>query len=99
LLLETGENLTEEDRELLMKLSPAYLRWREETLQEGRLEGRQQDRREMVVNLLRVRFGSLDDQLAGIVAPLLQLPAEDLTRFLLTLSREELLERFGGQSG
>ena len=47
-----------------MNLSPAYERWREETLQEGRLEE--------------------------------QLPSEDLTHLLLTLSREELLERFGG---
>ena len=34
-----SENLSEQDRELLMNLSPAYLKWQEETLQEGRLEG------------------------------------------------------------
>ncbi len=31
------------------------------------------------------------------IAPMLQLPPEELTRLLLTLSREKLLERFGGQ--
>jgi len=32
------------------------------------------------------------------IALMLQLPPEELTRLLLTLSREELLERFGEQS-
>lgn len=35
---------------------------------------------------------------SGAIAPLLQLPTQELTRLLLTLSREELLEQFGGQS-
>ncbi|MFB2922239.1 hypothetical protein [Aerosakkonema funiforme] len=73
-----------------MKLSPAYLKWREDVVQEGR--------REMVENLLKVRFGSLDEVLAGVIPSMLQLPPEELTRLLLTLSREELLERFGGGS-
>jgi hypothetical protein len=73
-----------------MNLSPAYLRWREETLQEGK--------QEMIENLLRVRFGALDEELLGIISPMLQLPTEELTRLLLTLSRNELLERFSGQS-
>jgi hypothetical protein len=63
---------------------------REDTLGEGR--------REKVENFLRVRFGSLDEELSGAIAPMLQLPPEELTRLLLTLSRKELLEQFGGQS-
>ncbi|HEY9601347.1 MAG TPA: hypothetical protein V6C85_07045, partial [Allocoleopsis sp.] len=94
-----SENLSEEDRELLMNLSPAYLKWREETLQQGRQEGRQEGRlegqRQMVENFLKVRFGSLDEELSEAIAPMLQLPPEELTRLLLTLSREELLARFG----
>ena len=98
-----SENLSEEDRELLMNLSPAYQRWQEETLQkgrqEGRLEGRQEGRlegqRQMVENFLRVRFGSLDEELSGAIAPMLQLPPEELTRLLFNLSREELLVWFG----
>ncbi len=97
--VERSDNLTNEDRELLMNLSPAYLRWREETLQEGRQEGhregRLEERRQMVESLLRVRFGSLDEQLSRRIEPMLQLPNEELTRLLLTLSREELLEQFG----
>jgi hypothetical protein len=72
---------------------------RENSLREGG--------REMVENFLSVRFGSLDEELSGAIcasqqrfaiAPLLQLPPEELSRLLLNLSREELLERFGGQS-
>lgn len=85
--LQTSQNLDEEDREVLMNLSPAYLKWREDVVQE--------ERREMVENLLQIRFGSLDDELAGAIPLMLQLPSQELTRLLLTLSREELLERFG----
>jgi len=63
---------------------------RENALREGRPE--------KVENFLSVRFGSLDEELSRAIAPMLQLPPEELTCLLLTLSREELLERFGGQS-
>jgi hypothetical protein len=78
----------------------------------------------MVESCLKVRFGSLDEELSGAscadarrlanadarsslslrvtqtqqrfaIAPMLQLPPEELTHLLLTLSREELLQRFG----
>ncbi len=105
--VEGRDNLTDEDRELLMNLSPAYQYWREKTLQEGKQEGRQEgrqegkrqgrleERRQMVESLLKVRFESLDEELSGAIAPMLQLPPQELTRLLLTLSREELIERFG----
>lgn len=93
--LQTSENLDEEDRELIMNLSPAYLQWREETLREGMQEGIQTERRATIENLLRVRFGSLDDELFAIITQLLELPPEEFTRLLLQSSREELLNRFG----
>lgn len=100
--VERSENLSDEDRELIMNLSPAYLKWQEETLQQGRQEGRQEGRlegqRQMVENFLRVRFGSLDEELSGAIGSMLQLPTQELTRRLLTLSREEMLEQFGEQS-
>jgi hypothetical protein len=81
------ENITEDDQEVIMNLSQAYLEWREATLQEGQ--------RQVVENLLRVRFGSLDEELERIIEPLLQLPPQEYSRLLLELSREELLTRFG----
>jgi hypothetical protein len=53
-------------------------------------------RREKVENLLRVRFGEVDAELADKIASMLELPHQELTRLLLTLSREELLKRFAG---
>jgi len=73
-----------------MNLSPAYLKWQEETLEQGKLEGQ----RQMAENFLRVRFGELDQQLSGAIAPMLHLSPQELTPLLITLSREQLLERF-----
>ena len=55
--IEVKDDLTQNDRELLMKRSPLYLRWREDSLeqgrqagiQEGRQEGRQENR-QLVIN-------------------------------------------------
>ncbi|MGH8001654.1 MAG: hypothetical protein ACREPR_20075, partial [Brasilonema sp.] len=91
-------NLTEDDQELIMNLSQAYLEWREATLQEGQQEGRQEGQRLVVENLLRVRFGTLDTELLGVVEALIQLPPEEYSRLLLEFSREELLTRFGSSN-
>lgn len=74
-----------------MELSPLVLQWREEARQEGRQEGE----RVVIENLFKVRFGELDEELAAIVEPVLELPPEEFTQLLLQLSREELLARFG----
>jgi len=89
--LEASENLSEEDRELIMNLSPAYLQWRDETLREGMQSGI----RLMVESMLEVKFGAIDRELSQIVEPLMQLEAKDRTQLLMQLSREELLARFG----
>ena len=55
---------------------------------------KEEGQREIIENILKVRFGALDEQLASIVAPLLTLSPEEYTRLLLELSREDLLIRF-----
>ncbi|MDV2996880.1 MAG: hypothetical protein N4J56_006585 [Chroococcidiopsis sp. SAG 2025] len=70
-----------------MNLSPAYLQRIEEARQEGQ--------RVVIENLLKTRFGAIDEKLSRIIEPLLQLPPEEFTRLLLQSSREELLNRFG----
>jgi hypothetical protein len=85
--LEVKQNIDEEDRELIMRLSPLYTQRLEEAEQRGE--------RKVVENLLKIRFGSLDEQLSTIIEPLLSLPTEEFTPLLLQLSREELLQRFG----
>ena len=101
--LEVSENIEEEERELIMRLSPLYQERLsqatqsgvEQGLQQGREQGLQQGERLVVENLLRVRFGALNEELAAIIKPVLALPPEEFTPLLLQLSREELLARFG----
>jgi hypothetical protein len=89
--LEVSQNIDQEDRKLIMRLSPLYTQRLEEAERRGQIEGQ----RKVVENLLKIRFGLLDEQLSTIIEPLLSLPIEEFTPLLLQLSREELLERFG----
>jgi hypothetical protein len=91
--LEINQNTDEEDRELLMNLSPIYL----EKLAEAEQKGRQEIQRRVIENLLKVRFGSLDKELNSMIEPLLALSPEEFTPLLVQLSREELLNRFHQQ--
>jgi len=87
--LELNESLDVEDRELVMQLSPIY--------EQRLVEARQTERRAIIENLLRVRFGTEEPQLAAIIEPLLALPPEEFSSLLLqlsSLSREDLLTRF-----
>jgi hypothetical protein len=94
--LEVSQNLDTEDRELIMRLSPLYT----QKLAAATEQGIQLGQRVVVENLLKARFGELDEQLSAIIESLLSLPPEDLTSLLLQLSqlsREELLARFAKQ--
>ncbi|MBD2488398.1 hypothetical protein [Aulosira sp. FACHB-615] len=100
--LQFTQNPDEEDRELVMRLAPLYQQDREQAIQEGEARGIQtgiqtgiqQGERLVVENLLKVRFGELDNQLQAIIEPLLALSPEEFTPLLLQLSREELIARF-----
>jgi hypothetical protein len=92
LLVTANKNV--EDQELVMRLSPLF----DQQLEQAKQEARQEGQRRVIENLLALRFGSLDEQLAAIIQPLLTLPPEEFTRLLLQLSREELLSRFGEQN-
>ncbi len=92
--IETQNKLTTDDKKLLMNLSPAYMQWREETLQEGRFE----TQRVFVKSWLIFRFGKIDRVLSRVVEPLVQLPPEKSARLLPRLSRDELLAKFGKKS-
>lgn len=88
--LQVTQNQDEEDRELLMRLTPLYQQDREQAKQQGI----QQGERLVVENLLKVRFGEINNELQEIIEPLLALPPEEFTPLLLQLSREELINRF-----
>ncbi|BAY41957.1 hypothetical protein NIES2111_63530 (plasmid) [Nostoc sp. NIES-2111] len=86
--------LTQDERELIMNLTQAYEEARAQAVQEGVEQGVQLGQRQVVENLLRVRFGSVDEELSRVVDGLLLLSPEEFTPLCLQLSREELLARF-----
>jgi hypothetical protein len=95
--LELNQNLDAEERNLFMQLSPIYEQRLAEATQQGVQQGVQAERRAIIENLLRVRFGTLDEQLITLIEPLLALPPEEFSSVLLQLSilsREDLLRRF-----
>ncbi|MEH1963543.1 MAG: hypothetical protein V7L05_27600 [Nostoc sp.] len=92
--LEFNQNIDEEDRDLIMRLSPIYEQKLAEAKQEGIQEGIQAERRNVIENLLQFRFGSLDAEIRVIIEALSALSPEEFTPLLLQLSREELLDRF-----
>jgi hypothetical protein len=86
----TQQELTQDDQELIMNLTQAYEEARAQAVQEGVERGQ----RQVIENLLRFRFGFVDEELSRVVDSLLQLSPEDFTPLCLQLSREELLTRF-----
>lgn len=95
--LELRDNLSKEQKETIMNLSPAYLQQREQWKVEGKLEGKLEGIQEMVEGLLMTRFNNLDEQLLAIVPQIVKLSASERNQLLLSLfnlSREELLARF-----
>jgi|GEM_PF-5723417 len=88
----------------MAKLADVYQDLLEQDLEKERAtelriqQERTQERRLTIENMLKVRFGSVDEQLATLVQPLAELSPEDYAQLLLqlaTLSPEELLEHFG----
>lgn len=105
-ILEARQDLDSEDRELIMELSPIYLEQLENAtnkgveqgiqqgIGQGLQQGLQQGKRLMVENMLKVKFGAIDEELGQIVDPLIQIEALESTQMIMQLSREELLARF-----
>jgi len=94
--LQLRDNLSKEQEEVIMNLSPAYLQQIEDWKQEGKQEGQLL----LITSLLEGRFGSLDAELSGVVEKIANIPISERTRLLLSLgnlSREELLQRLGNE--
>ena len=91
--IEVSREIEFEERELIMNLSQAYLEWEQETVERAK----EQERRQLLENLLLARFGEIDSVLNTIVQPILNLPTAEYTALVLqlsSLSREDLLARF-----
>ena len=98
--LELRDNLSREEEEVIMNLSPAYLQQIEDWKQEGKQEGKLEAELYLITSLLEGRFGSLDAELSGVVEKIAKFPISERTQLLLALgnlSREELLQRLGNE--
>jgi hypothetical protein len=80
-----------EDRGGVMRLQPLF----QERIARIQEESRQEGEGIVIENLLKVRFEALDLALAGTIPRILQLLPGKFTPWLLHLSREELVARFG----
>jgi hypothetical protein len=62
----------------------------------GRQEGRQEERKRVIFSILKTRFGEIDadEELRKVIEELVQMQPDEFTPLLLSLSREELIERF-----
>jgi hypothetical protein len=92
--LELRDNLSREEEEVIMNLSPAYLQQIEDWKQEERFS--------LITSLLEGRFGTLDAELSGLVEKIAKIPISERTQLLLALgnlSREDLLQRLSNEEG
>jgi hypothetical protein len=99
--LELRDNLSKEQEEVIMNLSPAYLQQIEDWKQEGKQEGKLEAELYFITSLLEGRFGSLDAELSGVVEKIANIPISERTELLLSLgnlSREELLQRLRNEA-
>ena len=101
LAMRQNREVDPDNEEIIVTLTQLYeeavAQLREELRQEARQEAQreaQQERLRFVADILRVRFGEIDAELAEIVEAIATLPSEEFTPLLLQLSREELLARF-----
>jgi hypothetical protein len=60
-------------------------------IQQGIQQGRLEERRIFVENLLKLKFGNIDESLSPVIEPLIKLTPEESSRLIWQASRETLL--------
>ena len=103
--IELTNQLESEEKRTLMALSQAYLEWEKQTrrqglelgivrgLEQGLEQGLERERRSTIINLMRLRYGTIDSALEKVIPRLMAMSNEDYTRVLLSLSKSELIEQ------
>lgn len=98
LVTEIQQELEPEERELIMAIAPLFQEQLEAAQQQGLEEGlergieeglergRQEQKRLILENFLRVRFGELIPKMTVFLSPISKLPAAEFTMLLLGLS-------------
>ncbi|KYC38264.1 hypothetical protein WA1_38660 [Scytonema hofmannii PCC 7110] len=92
--LRINQNINKDDQELVMRLEPLYQRNREQTKEEGRLEGEQR----LVMRQLNRLFGEIDASLTQQIRELSTEQLEALGEVLLDFSEVADLQAWLNQS-
>ena len=90
--IEVADQIDVEERQMLMALSQTYLEWEKQTKREGLKLGSELATRSAIGSLLRFKFGSVDDDLEGLMPQLMALDSDDYTRLILESSKDELIQ-------
>ena len=92
--IDLTDNVDLEERRILMALSQADLEWEKDTKRQGREQGIEQERRSVIVSLMRFRYGAIGPELGSIIPDLIALSTDDCTGLLLQLSQDDILQHF-----
>jgi hypothetical protein len=92
--IDVAELFDREEEEIAMALSQAYLEWQREAKREGLEQGRQETLRSTVMNLMQLRYGTVDLELEAIVPRLMAMENVAMMRLLLECSRDEVVQFF-----
>ena len=90
--LNINQQIETDDRELVMRLAPLYQEDREKARQEGEQEGQQLGEQQIILRLLKRRFGELELSLIGQIQGLSTDELESLGDVLLDFSEVGDLE-------
>jgi predicted transposase YdaD len=90
--LNVGQNLTTDERALAMNLTPVYEKWRQETLDEGRQEGLEQEARSLILRQLTRRIDKVSPTIRAQIESLSLPQLEALGEALLDFASVEDLE-------
>ena len=89
-------NLIEEDQEIVMNLSTAYVEWEQKTLEQGRQEGEQRGEKRLIIRQINKKFDVIPDALIEQIHQLsieqLELLGEAFLDFSTMTDLEQWLE-------
>lgn len=97
--IQARQNLTQDERGLIMTLSPAYQQWQAETLNQGRQQGQQEGKINLVLRLLTRKVGAIDESVRSQIEALSLPSIEELGEALLDFSDQtDLIAWLAGRS-
>jgi hypothetical protein len=90
LVTDSEQQLDTEERELIMAIAPLFQEQlqlaKQEGIEQGIEQGRQEEQRLILANFLRERFGELPPEIAALLSQVSTIPVAEFTKVLLEIS-------------